>query len=348
MIRDIEEDYLSDIPNSSVAFINSGFGMGSFLKNLTLLLREIKRVLIPGGIFVVSFYNRESLVVQLDTIEWTPSLSARFDPESGFLKVNFNGENFNVAVKAYSLKEMRNILRNYFEVVEISTFPTLSSLFPNTIFASDKAKDLCTLVDKELRFNDQIAGGPYIAAICRKTGRLPVDAEPKGYINIIRLLENNNVVLNIKEHAPVSSPDDVAKILGVSRDELIKSILIRVNSSEVETSSSEIRSQYYAVVVQANRKVDCAKLSYILGVKRKQIEIVNHYELEEITGFSVGGIPPFGYPHSINVILDDRIRSLGMVYCGTGKRTESLRISVDDLIKVASPVIADISKDEAD
>lgn len=344
VIRDIEEDYLSDIPNSTVALVNTGFGMGSFIQNFTLLLREVKRVLIPGGVFVVSFYNSESLVVQMDTMEWAPSLAARFDPTSGFLRVNFKNENFNLAVRAYSYKEVKSMLEPYFDVAELSTFPTLSSLFPNSIFSSNKVKELCTLVDKELKLNDQIAGGPYLVAICRKKGKLTPESELRGCLNIIRLLENNSITPNIKEHAPVSTPDDVSKVLGVEKEELIKSIIVRVNPVDIK-NLADARPQYYALALQSNRKVDFAKLAHILAVKRTQIEIVNAYELEDVTGFSIGGIPPFGYPISINVILDARIKNMNMVYCGTGKRTESLRLSVDELIKLSSPVIAYFSKE---
>jgi len=284
-------------------------------------------------------------VVQLDTIEWAPSLAARFDPNTGFLRVNFKGENFNVAVRAYSVKEVRDMLQSYFDIVELSTFPTLSSLFPNTIFTSQKAKQLCAIVDRELRFNEQIAGGPYILAICRKRGKLDAEPEPIGYMNIMRLLKDNNIVPNITEHEPVRSPDDVARILHVEKSELIKSILIRINPPIQSGSPVKLQPKYYAVALQAHRRMDFAKVAHILEVKRAQIEIATVHDVEEITGFSIGGIPPFGYPRSINVILDSLVTDLDKVYCGTGKRTESLRIAVSDLIKLSAPVIADISKE---
>ena len=345
ILRDLEKDLLSDIENSSVSFVSSGFGMGSFLQELAPLLKEVRRILEPSGIFVVSFYNSESLVVQLDNLAWTPSLSARFDKNTGFLRVNFKDENFDVAVRAYSLREAMELLSNYFEVMEISTFPTLSSLFPNSFFSSDKAKELCTIVDRELRFNTQIVGGPYIVAICRRRGTPSVEPEQLGYKNILRLLEANRIVPNIKSHQPVMTTDDVSMVLGVPKSELVKSILIKLESMTIKSSSLDKRNIYYVIALQAHRRMDFAKIAHLLSIERRRIRIASSYEVEEFTGFSIGGIPPFGYPRYINTIFDDRIKELDMVYCGTGKRTESLRIKVSDIIKLASPVIADISKE---
>jgi prolyl-tRNA editing enzyme YbaK/EbsC (Cys-tRNA(Pro) deacylase) len=293
----------------------------------------------------VSFYNRESLVVQLDHIEWTPSLAARFDPNTGLLKVNFKGEEFNIPVRAYTVKEVREILNSYFDIVEISTFPTLSSLFPNSLFDSEKAKQLCTFVDNELRLNEQIAGGPYIVAVCRKRGKPDADTETLGYLKIIQLLNNNRILPNIKEHAPVISPDDVAHALGIEKSQMVKSILIRVTPIAKPGSPAHPPTKYYAVGLQASRRMDFAKVAHILEAKRDQIEVASANEVEELTGFTIGGIPPFGFPRHINVLLDQRIQDYEMVYCGTGKRTESLRISVLDLVKLAMPVVADVSKD---
>lgn len=345
ILRDIEEDLLTDIPNASITFVNSGFGMGSFLQELSPLLRDVKRVLEPGGTFVISFYNKESLVVQLEEIEWLPSLAARYNPKTEFLSVNFNEENFDISARAYSVNQVEEMLCSYFDVIEISTFPTLSSLFPNSIFTSEKARILCTIVDRELRFSKQIAGGPYIAAICQKRGKTSVDERPLGYFNAIRLLECNHIIINIKEHAPVKSTNDVSEILRIDKQEMVKCILIRLDAIPDPASPAPTRSMYYGVALQADRMVDHAKLAHLLEVKRDQIKLATVHEVEEITGFSEGGIPPFGYPRSINIILDERVKTLDMVYCGIGKRTESLRISVSDLIKLASPVIADVSKE---
>jgi ubiquinone/menaquinone biosynthesis C-methylase UbiE len=48
ILRDLEEDLLTDTQNATVTFVNSGFGMGSFVQELSPFLREIKRILEPS------------------------------------------------------------------------------------------------------------------------------------------------------------------------------------------------------------------------------------------------------------------------------------------------------------
>lgn len=341
--RDLEKDLLYDESNSSINFINSGFGMGSFLRDLSPILRESRRVLEPGGILILSFYNRESLVVQLSNIQWTPALNARLDAATGFLEVNFQGKMSRLAARAYTIKELRGKLEAFFEIIELSTYPTLSSLFPHSIFESDKAKQLCTIVDRELRLHPGIAGGPYIVAMCRKHGKLAPETEPIGYANIIRLLANNHVIPDIKEHKRVYTVHDVAEALNAQLSELIKSVFIEIAPIPDAASFVDRQSRYYAIALQADKKIDTAKLAFFLKVNRNRINFASTDKVEELTGFRIGGIPPFGFAKTINVIFDDGIRSLDRVYCGTGKGSESLRISVQDLIKLASPIFADIA-----
>jgi prolyl-tRNA editing enzyme YbaK/EbsC (Cys-tRNA(Pro) deacylase) len=244
-------------------------------------------------------------------------------------------------VHAYAVKQVRALLDAHFELVELSTFPTLSSLLPNTIFKSEKARQLCTIVDRELRFNEDIAGGPYVVAICRKRGKAASEPEPFGYSNVMRLMKAHNILPNIKDHAPVRSLDEAAAALGANRREMVKTILVRI--TEHVDPAAPVQPRYYAIAVQAHRKLDFSKVADVLKVKRRQIDMATLEELEDQTGFTIGGIPPFGYPRSVNVIFDERVRQLEMVYCGVGKRTESLRIAMTDLIKLAAPVFADVA-----
>lgn len=166
--KDIDTDFLNDNPDSSIVFINSGFGMGSFIRNIGGLLADINRVLRPGGIFTVSFYTAASIVNDLPDLLWTPSLSAKIDAQKGSLHVNFDGNEFDVAARAYTMQEVHGIIGQHLDVQEVASFPTLSALLPNKAFESPRIKRLVELIDYNLRLNEDVAGGAYITAICKK------------------------------------------------------------------------------------------------------------------------------------------------------------------------------------
>lgn len=167
--KDIENNGLSEIESNSVSFVNAGFGMGSFIKNINSLVKDVYRVLKPKGIFTVSLYNSDALVSRLaNELAWEPSLSVRFTDTKNSLKVIFQGNKFNIAAKTYSVQECRDILSQHFEIVELSTFPTISSVLPNSLFANPKVKDIFRRIDYKIRFDEKMASGPYICVICKK------------------------------------------------------------------------------------------------------------------------------------------------------------------------------------
>lgn len=339
VVRDIEEDWLADVTDGSVRFVNSGFGMASFVKSLPKLLNEVRRVLEPGGIFVLSFYNSRSLVSRLPELAWKPSLSARLDRDTGFVRVNFGGQERLIAAKAYHLDEVRNLVeRRGFDIEELSTYPTLSSLFPDEMFRSEEARRLCQIVDDELATNHEVAGGPYLVAICRKTGRVPTRPEPRGYVRFLDVLNAHNVQYDFRQHPPVTDTDGVARHLHADKADLIKTTVVRNDGARQQGPP-----QYVAIVSQADRRVDFSRLAKLLGVSRSKLSLAAIDEVEEITGFTVGAVPPFGYPREINVIVDRNVRSRDRVWCGTGKASESLRIDVRDLISLACAVECDVT-----
>ena len=58
-------------------------------------------------------------------------------------------------------------MNKYFYIEEISSFPTLSSILPNSILKNSRIKKIVRLVDYELRYNN-VYGGHYINVIGRK------------------------------------------------------------------------------------------------------------------------------------------------------------------------------------
>lgn len=339
--RDIEDGPLP-LRNEIVSFVNTAFGMGSFVKTPETLFREIRRIIEPRGIAIFSFYNLSALVNQLQ-LDWRPALAARVLPGEDALEVDFENNIYRISAKAYMPQDIRNKLSGNFKVLEVTTFPTLSALFPQQLFKNDLAKRLCTQVDQLLSTNLEIAAGPYIVAVCQKGGSIQKLAPIVGYERVLELLRFHDVAEDIREHQPVRTMNDVFEVLQDTHDKMVKSILVTYEQEQEQ----DIRdAELFLIGIPASRRLDMGKVAKFTGRQRANLRFANQIEVEKVTGFKVGSIPPFGLPKRIPVIIDSAIMTHEYVWCGTGKATESLRVSIDNLRKLSACTVADVSKPE--
>jgi len=343
-IRDIEEQELP-WENNTIPFVNTAFGMGSFFENVENLFREVKRVLQPKGIAIFSFYNSDALVNKLE-LQWKPALAARVVTNG--LQVNFEGKEFEIPAKAYSVKEIKRRLIGLFgekNILEITTFPTLSALFPQELFASKETQELCTNVDNMLSNNLQIAAGPYIVAVCQKAGSIDKKLPIKGYENVFSSLRTYSIdtTRRMKEHSPVRTMEDVKKVLNAEASTMVKSILVTADNNESETTQ-ENYNNLFLIGIPSDRKLCFSALATVLDIPRKCLKMASQSQVEDMTGFKVGSIPPFGLPKNIPVIIDSRVLDLKEIWCGTGKSTESIRLTLEELKMLSTPTFYDISK----
>jgi len=150
--------------DGSVDFINSAFGMGSFVLNPANFFLEIQRILKPGGKVIFSFYNSQAFINQLE-LGWMPAISSRLNHKEETLDVQFNGETYQIPVVAYSVAEIKAELERFFTIFSITTFPSISSIFPQEFFENERMRKLCLEADMLLANNMDLAGGPFIIAV---------------------------------------------------------------------------------------------------------------------------------------------------------------------------------------
>lgn len=152
---------------NSVNMVNSTFGMGSLVRNPPLLVENIYKILKPKGRCIISFYNSQAFIAQIK-LRWQPAITSKLNHAEELLEVDFNGDKFKVPVVPYSVSQVNTLLSKHFNILEISTFPALSSLLPIEFFENEQLKKLCLEADKLISKNLDLAGGPFILAICEK------------------------------------------------------------------------------------------------------------------------------------------------------------------------------------
>lgn len=95
------------------------------------------------------------------------------------------------------------------------------------------------------------------------------------------------------------------------------------------------------VVISGDRKVDEKKLSKILGHK---VSIANADEVKKLTGYVIGGVPPFPHNDDVNVFLDSSLRRFKEVWTAAGTPNSVFKISIEDLKKTVGSDFIDVSK----
>jgi prolyl-tRNA editing enzyme YbaK/EbsC (Cys-tRNA(Pro) deacylase)/ubiquinone/menaquinone biosynthesis C-methylase UbiE len=344
MVRDLEIDRLSGVPDVCVDLVVASFGMGSFVLDSGPFFREVERVLRPGGAVIASFYNDESLINRLVLPnDWQASLAARVDKDSSHgLIVNFGDEAFDISARTYNVDAVYGMLADDFAEVRVLTYPSFSAILPQIVTGHDAAAQLCDKIDRVLAESADISVGAYLLAVGSKPRNgfvVDVGREQLGYRRVLDALDANGVDPRWVEHAPLISMEDVERIAKIPMTRALKSILVRVAREPYQLDA------FALCVLPAGKRVDFEKLATVLEVEAASVSLATADECLSQTGFIVGAIGPIGMPKRVPVIFDRSAAEIDTeltVWCGSGKRTESLAITLAELIKVVRPSIRDI------
>lgn len=122
--------------DNSVSLVLMSLGTGSDIKKFSKLLAEIHRVLRPGGAFLLSFYNADSLLSKLGFLPWPTSLAAMIEPERNCLEVRVGNKVFYIHAKPYSKVELEKLFaKQGLGIDQYLTHPVFSSVMPEDLFS---------------------------------------------------------------------------------------------------------------------------------------------------------------------------------------------------------------------
>ncbi len=112
-----------------------------------------------------------------------------------------------------------------------------------------------------------------------------------------------------------------AEAVGVEPAQIIKSLLFVADGQPV------------LVIASGEDRVDRKLLARHLGLSRKRVKMASVQEVERITGYGVGGVPPFGHRSLLRTLLDSRILNLTWVYGGGGADDVLLRVRPEEIVR---------------
>lgn len=119
-----------------------------------------------------------------------------------------------------------------------------------------------------------------------------------------------------------------AKALGCSLAEIAKSVVFVGEGATV-------------VVISGDRRVGAAKLQGLVGQPQT---VANPKQVRDLTGYPIGGVPPFPHDSGVRVLVDASLRRHRWVWAAAGTPNSVFRVGVEDLIGRVGGMVCDVSE----
>jgi len=137
-----------------------------------------------------------------------------------------------------------------------------------------------------------------------------------------RLLEANGIAFTPHEYHveqdEATYGESVAAALGISGARLFKTLIVEVDDSPV------------MALVPADRFLSRKRLARAAGGKRAWM--AEREDAERLTGYTIGGISPFGGKRELSVFADLTLRDHETVFVSGGRRGLQVELEPEELI----------------
>ena len=122
-----------------------------------------------------------------------------------------------------------------------------------------------------------------------------------------------------------------SQALGIPLEKTIKTLVVNMGPKG-----------YVLALIPGNTQLSPKKLSRAYSAKR--VEMADTATAQRLTGYTVGGISPFGTLRKMPVILDKRLLKFNSVAINGGKRGVMLIMKPQDVVRAASATLGEIAE----
>ena len=144
--------------------------------------------------------------------------------------------------------------------------------------------------------------------------------------DFLRNIDPNLSIMILDANA--RSAKEAAFSLNVEVGSIVKSILLK-----------SINNNYYICLVSGDKTVSINKISELT---KSSIVKPNADEVKNITGFSIGGVPPFAHKKIIPTYIDESLSRFESIYAAAGHPYCVFKITYDKLCTITKGSIEDI------
>jgi len=123
---------------------------------------------------------------------------------------------------------------------------------------------------------------------------------------------------------------EAAAAIGCDVGQIVKSLIFVVAGRPV------------VILLSGTNRLDEKKLAGLCETNRKQVRRADAELVKAATGFSIGGVPPFGYKTELKVFVDRDLSQYDVVWAAAGTPFAVFAVSPSKLIEASGGEPADV------
>jgi Ala-tRNA(Pro) deacylase len=158
----------------------------------------------------------------------------------------------------------------------------------------------------------------------------PVDVHER----LRALLDAEGAVYRVLEHEPEGHTEIISRVRGNRLQQAIKSIVVQVRLNKKE-------NMYCLANVPGDCRVDLEAIK--VHFNASGIAIAGRERAEQLTGCTIGSIPPFSFNDQLIVLADPLIRENEEVVFNAGRLDRSIFMKMVDYFRIAGPQTVNIA-----
>lgn len=147
------------------------------------------------------------------------------------------------------------------------------------------------------------------------------------------ILNNANIAYQCHPHKEIQTVADMEATLPFPLSSMLKTIAFKTKDNRLILAG-----------VAGYDRIDYKAIATLVAVNRRHLYTLSPDETEQTFGFEIGGICPITGRDDVTVYIDESLTDTTPVYCGSGIRTATLEIALDDLMTVSKAQFAPIKK----
>ena len=136
--------------------------------------------------------------------------------------------------------------------------------------------------------------------------------------------ENNLDIKTIKSEQATTTAQQAADAHKVLVSNIVKSLVVKADN------------EFFIVLCPGNKRLDFQELKKIL--RKNTIKMANADEVKQITGHSVGGVPPFGHKQPLKTIILNGFNPDEPLWAAAGRADTNFKTTLSELKNILNKI----------